>query len=286
MLIRALEPRWGIERDATPARPRAARATSARGPGKLTEALGIELAMNRRRLHRAAVRAARAARPRMAARSRSSPGPGSGSRRPSSCPWRFCAAGSDVPLARRGLAAGSGAPAATPPVALDAAARRRGRRARRRPAPPAPAPPRAGAASVGRARPAPAPARGGGGTSARRLASSASSTRPCARPAASSQAFTTSAKIRAGIVPPSTGCAAELGLHRRVTESAWPTQTATVISSVAPQNQASPLFSVVPVLPQVGSPVAAFSPVPDVDDRLEDPGRGVRDLGSIDLACR
>ena len=33
-------------------------------------------------------------------------------------------------------------------------------------------------------------------------------------------------------------------------ESGWPTQTQVVISRVAPQNQASPLLSVVPVLPQ------------------------------------
>ena len=48
-----------------------------------------------------------------------------------------------------------------------------------------------------------------------------------------------------------------------VTESGKPTQTQVVILGVAPQNQASPLSSVVPVLPQVGSPVWARWPVPD-----------------------
>ncbi len=85
-------------------------------------------------------------------------------------------------------------------------------------------------------------------------------------------------KISAGKVPPSTGAPAN-SVSIGVFESAWPTQTQTVISSVAPQNQASPLSSVVPVLPKVGSSVAAFSPVPDVDHRLQDPRGGGRDLG-------
>src|ERR687892_1258035 len=72
-----------------------------------------------------------------------------------------------------------------------------------------------------------------------------------------------SAKISAGKVPPSTGAPAN-SVSIGVTVSAWPTQTQAVISSVAPQNQASPLSSVVPVLPQVDSPVAAFSPVPEL----------------------
>ena len=36
------------------------------------------------------------------------------------------------------------------------------------------------------------------------------------------------------------------------------------MSGVAPQNQASPLSSVVPVLPQVGSPFCARRPVPEL----------------------
>src|SRR5258706_1069072 len=44
--------------------------------------------------------------------------------------------------------------------------------------------------------------------------------------------------------------------------SGWPTQTQAVKWSVPPQNQASPLFSVVPVLPQaLGAPCASL-PVP------------------------
>src|SRR3954469_19354053 len=45
--------------------------------------------------------------------------------------------------------------------------------------------------------------------------------------------------------------------------SAWPTQTQAVKWSVPPQNQASPLFSVVPVLPQALLPADwARTPVP------------------------
>ena len=71
-------------------------------------------------------------------------------------------------------------------------------------------------------------------------------------------------KISAGIVPPSTG-APPYSVCIGVTEFAWPTQTAIVTSLFAPTNQASPLFSVVPVLPQrFGSPVLALRPVPEV----------------------
>ena len=44
---------------------------------------------------------------------------------------------------------------------------------------------------------------------------------------------------------------------------AWPTQTQAVKFVVPPQNQASPLLSVVPVLPHsTGSPIWALSAVP------------------------
>src|SRR5687768_4725341 len=72
-----------------------------------------------------------------------------------------------------------------------------------------------------------------------------------------------SAKRSAGMVPPSTGAPPNsVSIGSR--ESAWPTQTQAVMSGVAPQNQASPLSSVVPVFPQVVSPVIARLPVPDV----------------------
>ena len=63
-------------------------------------------------------------------------------------------------------------------------------------------------------------------------------------------------KISAGNVPPSTG-APPNSVSIGVTVSGKPTQTQAVTFGVAPQNQASPLSSVVPVLPQVGSPVWA-----------------------------
>ena len=70
-----------------------------------------------------------------------------------------------------------------------------------------------------------------------------------------STALMTWLKIRAGIVPPSTG-APPYSVNIGVVEFACPTHTATVTSLVAPTNQASPLFSVVPVLPHsLGSPV-------------------------------
>src|SRR4029078_28099 len=70
-----------------------------------------------------------------------------------------------------------------------------------------------------------------------------------------SYAPTISLKISAGIVPPSTG-APPYSVSIGFTESAWPTQIATVMSRFEPTNQASPLFSVVPVLPHSdGSPV-------------------------------
>src|SRR3954451_14870431 len=69
-------------------------------------------------------------------------------------------------------------------------------------------------------------------------------------------------QIRAGYVPPSTGpplYSVVIG----VLVSAWPTQTQVVKCSSPPQNQASPLFSVVPVLPHsASSPNWASLPVP------------------------
>src|SRR5581483_3776144 len=55
-------------------------------------------------------------------------------------------------------------------------------------------------------------------------------------------------QIRAGKVPPSTGPPLK-SVVIGVVLSAWPTQTQAVKWLSPPQNQASPLFSVVPVLP-------------------------------------
>ena len=81
-----------------------------------------------------------------------------------------------------------------------------------------------------------------------------------------SQADITPAQISAGKVPPSTG-APPYSVVIGVLVSACPTQTQAVTSSegALPQNQASPLFSVVPVFPHCsGSPTLARTPVPPV----------------------
>jgi DNA-3-methyladenine glycosylase len=91
VLIRALEPMWGIERmRLRRGRERAHELCS--GPGKLTEALGIGLGENRARLDR----------PPFELRARSGrfsevavlTGPRIGITRAAHYPWRFCAAGS------------------------------------------------------------------------------------------------------------------------------------------------------------------------------------------------
>src|SRR3954447_4774852 len=69
-------------------------------------------------------------------------------------------------------------------------------------------------------------------------------------------------QIRAGQGPPSTGPPL-YSYDIDSVLSAWPTQTQAVKWSVPPQNQASPLFSVVPVLPQALLPADwAWTPVP------------------------
>jgi DNA-3-methyladenine glycosylase len=92
VLIRALEPRWGVERMARRrGRERAHELCS--GPGKLTEALGIGLDMNRAPLTE----------PPFELRSRDqdwrnvavATGPRIGISRAAELPWRFCAAGSE-----------------------------------------------------------------------------------------------------------------------------------------------------------------------------------------------
>src|SRR5512145_3347090 len=75
----------------------------------------------------------------------------------------------------------------------------------------------------------------------------------------SSNAPITAFQITAGQVPPSTGpplYSVSIG----VLVSRCPTQTQAVNSSLPPQNQASPLFSVVPVFPKSAS--VATWPVP------------------------
>jgi DNA-3-methyladenine glycosylase len=92
VLIRALEPRWGIQsmrerRGREPVRDLCS------GPGKLTEALGISLEMNRAPLTR----------PPFELRDRAdgwrrvsvATGPRIGISRATELPWRFCAAGSE-----------------------------------------------------------------------------------------------------------------------------------------------------------------------------------------------
>src|SRR3954447_3267287 len=68
-------------------------------------------------------------------------------------------------------------------------------------------------------------------------------------------------QIRAGQGPPSTGPPL-YSYDIDFVLSAWPTHTHAVKWSVPPQNQASPLFSVVPVLPQALGAAWASRPVP------------------------
>ena len=92
VLIRALEPRWGIEEMSRRRRREGARELCS-GPGKLTEALGIGLGMNRAPL----------ADPPFELRDRDdewravtvATGPRIGISRGAELPWRFCAAGSE-----------------------------------------------------------------------------------------------------------------------------------------------------------------------------------------------
>jgi DNA-3-methyladenine glycosylase len=92
VLIRALEPRWGIE-EMSRRRGRERERDLCSGPGKLTEALGIGLEMNR----------APVAEPPFELRGRDdgwgdvavATGPRIGITRAAELPWRFCAAGSE-----------------------------------------------------------------------------------------------------------------------------------------------------------------------------------------------
>jgi DNA-3-methyladenine glycosylase len=91
VLIRALEPRWGVERMAA-RRSRADERELCSGPGKLTEALGIGLGANRASLLE----------PPFELRDREHgergvevvTGPRIGITKATELPWRFCAAGS------------------------------------------------------------------------------------------------------------------------------------------------------------------------------------------------
>jgi DNA-3-methyladenine glycosylase len=92
VLIRALEPRWGIDRMSRRRRREGARELCS-GPGKLTEALGIGLEMDRAPLTA----------PPFELRGRDQgwrqvtveTGPRIGISRAAELPWRFCAAGSE-----------------------------------------------------------------------------------------------------------------------------------------------------------------------------------------------
>jgi DNA-3-methyladenine glycosylase len=92
VLIRALEPRWGVEAMRR-RRGRAHRRELCSGPGKLTEALGIGLEQNRASLSEAPFE--------LRAREggwrsvRVVSGPRIGISRAAELPWRFCAAGSE-----------------------------------------------------------------------------------------------------------------------------------------------------------------------------------------------
>jgi DNA-3-methyladenine glycosylase len=92
VLIRALEPRWGIEQMRR-RRRRQPRRDLCSGPGKLTQALGIGLEMNRASLGESPfdVRGPKDGRGQV----RVETGPRIGISRATELPWRFCAAGSE-----------------------------------------------------------------------------------------------------------------------------------------------------------------------------------------------
>jgi DNA-3-methyladenine glycosylase len=91
VLIRALEPRWRIERMRR-RRRRAEVRQLCSGPGKLTEALGIGLEMNRASLTEPPFELRR--RDRDSRDVRVAAGPRVGITRATELPWRFCAVGS------------------------------------------------------------------------------------------------------------------------------------------------------------------------------------------------
>lgn len=92
VLIRALEPRWGIERMRERRGPLADERALCSGPGKLTAALGIGLALNgaplTERPFELRARSGRWSGVEVAT------GPRIGITRATELPWRFCAAGS------------------------------------------------------------------------------------------------------------------------------------------------------------------------------------------------
>ena len=254
VLIRALEPRWGIE-EMSRRRGRDEARELCSGPGKLTEALGIGLEMNRAPL----------AEPPFELRARDrgwrevevATGPRIGITRAAELPWRFCAAGSEssrgrcasgerVALARRDAAAGAARGLAPPPVEGEDSA--------------------GGCSWV-----FPWASEDGacvdgagvdgvdGGVACSSVVDSSSSAAwlelDC------SNASTTSLKISAGIVPPSTGPPPN-SVSIGFTEFGVPDPDGHRDVLGAPTNHASPLFSVVPVLPTRGGAVAALVPVP------------------------
>ena len=92
VLIRALEPRWGLEQMREHRGPLADERALCSGPGKLTEALGIGLAMNGSPLTEAPFEL-RAWSPEWSG-VEVVPGPRIGITRATELPWRFCAADS------------------------------------------------------------------------------------------------------------------------------------------------------------------------------------------------
>lgn len=92
VLIRAIEPVWGLDEMRT-RREVERRSDLCSGPGKLTQALGIGLEVNRARLDEAPFeirgRAGKWVEPGIVA------GPRIGITKATELPWRFCAAGSD-----------------------------------------------------------------------------------------------------------------------------------------------------------------------------------------------
>jgi DNA-3-methyladenine glycosylase len=92
VLIRALEPLWGIEEMSRRRRRDRARDLCS-GPGKLTEALGIGLEMNRAPLAEPPFELR--ARDRGWSQVEVATGPRIGIRRAAELPWRFCASGSN-----------------------------------------------------------------------------------------------------------------------------------------------------------------------------------------------
>ena len=258
-------------------RPSSAIATSARAPGRSAQALGIELSQSGADALREpfTLLAAPAPAPRIVA------GPGSGSRRPPSYPWRYCLAGSPF-LSPGGL---SGGPRGR-------CRRRRCRRPRSPGRRAAPAPARARASGAGAARRGRRRRRGGLASSAPRRCrcssvSVVSVLSPLGRVATGLQAVPggddlvpDQGRDRAAV----DGEAAELRLHRR-----RPVRVAD------PDGDGDVLVGADE--PGIGIVVGRAGLAPDVvvadlgalagaagDDGVEDVGRRLRDGGVDDLS--